>query len=70
MPDNMNRAIIMSDGSILWVPQVIFMSGCVAKAKDSVQVTEVQKVLYFLDRYFFLTVPIFKELCCKNWTVD
>ena len=54
MPDNMNRAIIMSDGSILWVPQVIFMSGGVAKAKDSVQVTKVQKLLYFLDRYLFL----------------
>ena len=53
MPDNMNRAIIMSDGSILWVPQVIFMSGCVAKAKDSVQVTKVQKVLYFLDKILF-----------------
>ena len=51
MPDNMNRALIMSDGSILWIPQVTFMSGCVAKAKDSVQVT---KVLYFFDRYFFL----------------
>jgi len=37
MPDNMNRALIMSDGSILWIPQVTFMSGCVAKAKDSVQ---------------------------------
>ena len=54
MPDNMNRALITSDGSILWIPQVTFMSGCVAKAKDSVQVTKVQKLLYFLDRYLFL----------------
>ena len=70
MPHNMNRALITSDGSILWIPQVTFMSGCVAKAKESVQVTKVQKVLYFLDRYFFLTVPIFKELCYRNWTMD
>ena len=53
MPHNMNRALITSDGSILWIPQVTFMSGCVAKAKESVQVTKVQKVLYFLDKILF-----------------
>ena len=53
MPDNMNRALITSDGSILWIPQVTFMSGCVAKAKESVQVTKAQKVLYFIDKILF-----------------
>ena len=42
MPDDMNRALIYSDGSILWFPKITFMSGCAAKSVNSVQVTKKQ----------------------------
>ena len=70
MPDNMNRVLISSDGSILWIPQVTFMSGCVAKAKDSVQVIKGQKILCFLDIDFCITLSFFKYCNVKigPWT--
>ena len=41
--DEMNKAIVKSNGNIIWIPQVHFQTSCSAKDKDQVQVKKGSK---------------------------
>jgi len=55
--NEMNRAIVKSDGSIIWIPQVHFQTSCSAKDKDQVQSCDIKVGPWTEDKSQLLIKP-------------